>query len=176
MFFLRTCNCIPYFLPKIFDNATICYIQHFDCQKKAERVYTDPETMKCKKECLSSCHDLSYMPDVFETPLATDDFELDNSFMRNFSKEYISENLALVNIYFPQNYYRSSIKTPYTGLTEYLSQTGGIMSLMIGFSVFSLVEFAYFFIIKPLMQLWTKIFRKNIINVGQVEARREYAH
>ncbi|XP_005179825.2 pickpocket protein 28-like isoform X2 [Musca domestica] len=170
-FFLRTCNCIPYFMPKIYANASTCYIPHFDCQKEAEKVYTDPQTMSCKKECLSSCHDLSYMPDVFETPLATDDFELDNAFMRNFSKEYISENLALVNIYFPQNYYRSSIKTPYTGITEYLSQTGGIMSLMIGFSVFSLVEFAYFFIIKPFMQLWSRIFSRNIVTIRQLDAR-----
>ncbi|XP_073831775.1 pickpocket protein 28-like [Musca autumnalis] len=170
-FFLHECNCIPYFLPKIYANATTCYIEHFDCQKEAEKVYTDPETMKCKQECLSGCHDLSYTPDVFETPLATDDFELDNRFMRNYSKDFISENLALVNIYFPQSYYRSSIKTPYTGITEYLSQTGGIMSLMIGFSVFSGVEFAYFFITKPLMHLWAQIFRKNIIKIKQLEAR-----
>uniref|UniRef100_A0A1I8NYL2 Pickpocket protein 28-like n=1 Tax=Stomoxys calcitrans TaxID=35570 RepID=A0A1I8NYL2_STOCA len=170
-FFLRTCNCIPYHLPKVIANATICYIEHFDCQVEAEKDYTDPENSKCKQECLSGCHDLSYSPKIFSTPLASENFDVDNSFMRNLTKEYITENLAYLNIYFPQNFYRSNVKTPYTGLTEYLSQTGGIMSLMIGFSVISVVEFCYFFIMKPLAQLWERCFHRNIINIQQLAAK-----
>lgn len=119
-FYLRTCNCIPYHMPKIASNVTICYIENFDCVVKAEKDYLDPEKLRCKQQCLSGCYDLSYMPDVFSTPFVNANFDLDNIFMRNLSREYIADNFALVNIYFPQNYYRSNVKTPYTGITEYL--------------------------------------------------------
>ncbi|XP_075157995.1 pickpocket protein 28-like [Haematobia irritans] len=170
-FFLRTCNCIPYYLPKVLANATTCYIEHFDCQVQAEKDYSDPENIQCKRECLSGCYDISFTPDIFPTPFATDNFGLVNSFMRNFTREYINSNFAYINIYFPQNFYRSNVKTPYTGITEYLSQTGGIMSLMIGFSVISIVEFVYFFIVKPLIHLSQRCFHKNIVNIKQLAAK-----
>lgn len=48
------------------------------------------------------------------------------------------------------------------------AQTGGIMGLMMGFSIISLVEMAYFFIIKPFINGWRKIFSKNTVNIVEI--------
>lgn len=119
---LRRCNCIPYYMPRIYANATTCFLRHFDCVFETERLTIDLENLKCKDECLSGCHDLSYYPDMFVTPLASRDFNLQDSFFRNISKEVMHKDLAMVQIYYRDNFFRGNTKVPYTGFTEFLCE------------------------------------------------------
>ncbi|XP_037815100.1 pickpocket protein 28-like [Lucilia sericata] len=139
-YMLEECNCIPYHMPKLWQNVTECNVRHFNCVVEAEKDFVDPKRLKCKRNCLASCNDLSYFPKAFFTPLDNEGFQVRSPFFRNMSKESLNNNFAMLKIFFPQNYYRGNIKTPYMGLTEFLSQTGGIMGLMMGFSIISLVE------------------------------------
>lgn len=117
---LQLCNCIPYNMPKIYDNATICFLNDMECLVEAEKLMFDPRSQKCKESCLSGCHELSFYPDTFVTPLAANDYNFPSSFFRNVSREWMHDNLALVEFFFQENIFRGNIKVPYTGFTEFL--------------------------------------------------------
>ncbi|KAH8360359.1 hypothetical protein KR200_002710, partial [Drosophila serrata] len=143
LFFLRWCNCIPYYLPLIYPNSSICDVANFDCLNKAEIKIFDVNITQCKELCLTSCHDLIFYPDAFTTPFSQKNLRSKSDYFQNLSSDYIRQNLAVVNFYHTDNYFRSSVRTSYTGPTEYMALTGGIMSLMIGFSVIFIAEIIY---------------------------------
>ncbi|XP_070071468.1 pickpocket protein 28 isoform X3 [Drosophila takahashii] len=145
-FFLRACNCIPYYLPLVNPNASICDVNHFECLNGAESQNFDVKTSQCKEHCLTSCHDLIFFPDAFTTPLSQKKVKAQSNYFKNLSSDYIRKNLAVVNFFHTDNYFRSSVRTSYTGPTEYMALTGGIMSLMIGFSVIFIAEIIYIII------------------------------
>ncbi|EDW76829.2 uncharacterized protein Dwil_GK20360 [Drosophila willistoni] len=144
LYYLRHCECIPYHLPFIYTNATLCNVSHFDCLNRAEVTIFDTKSVKCKESCLTSCHDLQFFPDTFSAPFSQAEIRAQNEYLKNLSPEYMRENLAVVNFYHSENHFRSNVKTSYTGTTEYMSLTGGIMSLMVGFSVVFLAEVLYY--------------------------------
>ncbi|KAM7349881.1 pickpocket protein 28-like isoform 1-T2 [Cochliomyia hominivorax] len=154
--FFRHCKCIPYHMAKIYANATTCFLDEMDCVARTERLVLDPISLKCKEDCLSGCHDLSYFPDMFVSPLASRDFNLQDPFFRNISKEVMHKNLAMVQMYYRDSFFRGNTKVPYTGFTEFLSQTGGVMSLMVGFSVISIAEAFYFILFKPFFDMFKR--------------------
>ncbi|EDV52668.2 pickpocket protein 28 isoform X1 [Drosophila erecta] len=142
-FFLRLCSCIPYYLPIIYPNASVCDVFHFECLNHAESQIFDLQSSECKELCLTSCHDLIFFPDAFSTPFSQKDVKAQTNHLMNMSSDYIRQNLAVVNFFHTDNYFRSSVMTSYTGPTEYMASTGGIMSLMIGFSVIFIAEIVY---------------------------------
>ncbi|KAH8295713.1 hypothetical protein KR018_005486, partial [Drosophila ironensis] len=153
LFFLRSCDCIPYYLPQVYPNASVCEVDNFQCLNRAEKEVYDAESSQCKELCLSSCHDLIFFPDAFTTPFSQTTVRAQSEYLKNLSSEYIRENLAVVNFFHTDNHFRSSVRTAYTGPTEYMSLTGGIMSLMIGFSVIFIAEIIYIILFILIMLL-----------------------
>lgn len=43
------------------------------------------------------------------------------------------------------------------------------MGLMMGFSIISVVELAYFFIIKPVIHVWRRIFDRHRVDVQKID-------
>lgn len=54
-----------------------------------------------------------------------------------------------MHIYYEQNFFRSNTKEELIGFTEFLSNTGGLLGLFLGFSVVSLIEIFYFLTLRP---------------------------
>lgn len=54
-----------------------------------------------------------------------------------------------MHIYYEQNFFRSDSKEELIGFTEFLSNTGGLLGLFMGFSVVSLIEIIYFLTFRP---------------------------
>lgn len=125
-FMLDQCKCIPYHMPHLFANATVCSIRHFDCLVAAEKDISDPKRLDCKAHCLSSCNDISYFPQAFITRLGNEGFGIRNPYFRNMSTEKLKNNYAVLKIFFPRNFYRGNVKSPYMGLTEFLCKLLGI--------------------------------------------------
>ncbi|XP_062136872.1 pickpocket protein 28 [Drosophila sulfurigaster albostrigata] len=166
-YFYRRCDCIPYHLPLVYRNASVCHVRHFDCLIQAELQIVDEQSAACKELCLASCHDVSYFPDPFSIPFHQKGIRVTNEYLKHFSTEYIRKNLAVVNFYHNDNLFRSNMKSSYTGITEYMSLTGGIMSLMVGFSVVFISELFYFLFLRYLLEyihLWVKN-RRNRVHV-----------
>ncbi|EDV55604.1 pickpocket protein 28 [Drosophila erecta] len=153
-FLYETCSCIPFDHPLIYSNASICSMVDMSCVRRAQRASNRPGWAKCRQKCLPSCFDINYLASGFSFPLASNDFQLANPLVESFNKSYLSENIAVINVYYRESVYYGNTKNAYVGLTEFLSNVGGVMGLFMGFSVISLAEILYFLILKPLVELF----------------------
>lgn len=115
-----TCACIPYDYPQIYSNATTCSMRDTLCVRRAQRAAIRPGEVKCRRQCLPSCFDLTYLASGFAFPLATSDFQLANTLVEGINKSYLSENIAVINVYFRESVYYGNMKNAYVGLTEFL--------------------------------------------------------
>ncbi|XP_022217735.2 pickpocket protein 28 [Drosophila obscura] len=149
-----SCACIPFDYPQIYSNATTCGVKDTFCLRRAQQAAIRPGWVKCRQQCLPSCFDLSYLASGFAFPLATSKFQLSNPLVESINKSYLSENIAVINVYYRESVYYGNMKNAYVGLTEFLSNIGGVMGLFMGFSVISLAEIFYFLFLKPLVELF----------------------
>ncbi|KAH8402368.1 hypothetical protein KR009_011578 [Drosophila setifemur] len=149
-----SCGCIPFDYPPIYSNASTCTMQDITCVRRANRATDRPGWEMCRKQCLPSCFDLNFLASGFSFPLASSDFQLANPLVESMNKTYLSENIAVINVYFRESVYYGNTKNAYVGLTEFLSNVGGVMGLFMGFSVISLVEILYYLLLKPLVELF----------------------
>ncbi|XP_017090672.2 pickpocket protein 28 [Drosophila bipectinata] len=150
----ESCSCIPFDFPKIYSNASTCTMLDTFCVRRAQRSTNRPRWAKCRSQCLPTCFDLNYLASGFSFPLAVNDFLLANPLVESINKSYLGENIAVINVYFRESVYYGNMKNAYVGLTEFLSNVGGVMGLFMGFSVISLAELLYFLILKPLVELF----------------------
>ncbi|XP_014094082.2 pickpocket protein 28 [Bactrocera oleae] len=149
---LQHCGCISFYMPKIYKNSTICNIRSLHCVEMV-RLRKDPTIGSCLDACWPSCYDLTFLVDVFAIPLWSDEFFIENKRVQRYNKTYARKNIAVVNMYFKEYSFRSSIQTEFIGTTDFLSAVGGLMGLFLGFSFISIVELVYYAIIHPIRTL-----------------------
>ncbi|XP_034477206.1 pickpocket protein 28 [Drosophila innubila] len=177
-FLYESCACIPHKYPHVYQNASICTVGDTICIRRASRRANANKSLKCSKQCLPSCFDLSYLADALYFPLAKRDFRIANALVANINKSYLLDNIAVVNLYYRESAYYGSMKNVYIGLTEFLSNIGGVMGLFMGFSVISLAEMFYFLVLKPISEFiaWK---RGKLIETNQnsikVDAGQEFS-
>ncbi|ALC40508.1 CG33289 [Drosophila busckii] len=152
-FLYNLCGCIPHKYPHIYKYARVCAVKDIFCERRAELENYKSEADKCRKLCLPSCFHLTYVADAFYIPLAKHDFRIANAKVAQLNKSYLLENVAVMNLYYRESAYYGTMKNVYFGLTEFLSNIGGVMGLFMGFSVISLAEVFYFLMLKPISEL-----------------------
>lgn len=116
----KLCNCIPEKFPLIYQNASVCSVGDTRCIRQGLRPENNIETLKCRKQCLPSCFDLSYLADAFYFPLAKRDYHIAISQVADLNKTFLMDNIAVMNLYYREYAYYGSMKNVYIGLTEFL--------------------------------------------------------
>lgn len=136
---LKNCNCVPYYLPK---NKTIRYCGKADkeCvgQAKLDMEQVDGNSSSC--HCLAGCIYVKYTNAKSFSLLAP---KVNYDFP-NITPDYFVRNIAAVHYYFSNTKFLKELKSELYSFTEILSNTGGLLSLCLGFSFLSLVEVLYF--------------------------------
>ncbi|XP_037931939.1 pickpocket protein 28-like [Teleopsis dalmanni] len=154
---LQHCGCISFYMPKVYENVTICSIYKNSCVEKV-RLRKDPTIESCIDKCYPSCYDLTFYVDVFTAIISHYGFEIVNQKVEDFDHIYVEKNIGVVNMYFKENSFRSHLQTEFIGISDFLSNVGGLMGLFLGFSFISIAEFFYFAIMRPCRSL---LKRKN---------------
>ncbi|XP_053965737.1 pickpocket protein 28 [Anastrepha ludens] len=165
-FLYNQCKCLPYNLPSIYDKVTICNVTQTHCIHRAVNDWllkSDGDEQSYCKHCLQSCFDLTYKSDATWTPLRAHDYLTPPSILRNMSMEYVNKNVAIVHFYYRETVFHGDIKNVYVGFTEFLSYTGGIMGLFMGFSFISVAEIIYFAFLRPIFEFILPLRRKRMI-------------
>ncbi|XP_065365443.1 pickpocket protein 28-like [Calliphora vicina] len=144
----KYCGCVSYFMPKIFNNISICSINDAKCERKV-MLRMDNRIKSCVDDCLPSCYELNFEVDSFSTKLSHNGFDISNTLVMNMSHLYVEENIAVVHMYFKENSFRSNMQTEFVGISDFLSSIGGLMGLFLGFSFVSIAELIYYAIIRP---------------------------
>ncbi|KAL1492019.1 hypothetical protein ABEB36_012523 [Hypothenemus hampei] len=141
---LHLCGCVAFYMPM--DSFTpLCGTGKNECMKAAkkrmlskelkwrlENADDDQELPHC--HCLPSCRDLSY---EVETSSSSINSNPDSKFPRS----------RLV-IYFKKNHFIASIRHELYGITDFISNFGGLLGLFTGFSMLSFIEIIYFLTVR----------------------------
>lgn len=144
------CGCTLYFMPRKFSNGSkICNRKKASCYEKVlyKIAHSQEESYSCNY-CLPACFEINYGREISSSKLGTGDF-LTAETISSRNVNYIRDNLAIIHIFFIDNAYGGYTKSELIGFTEFLSNTGGLLGLFMGFSVISLIEIIYFLSLRP---------------------------
>ncbi|XP_029036825.2 pickpocket protein 28-like [Osmia bicornis bicornis] len=170
----KICHCVQYYMPKS-SNTPICEKKDDTCATIARRamevkLYDDDigisslnvsETPSCN--CYPGCFEINYSVQISQSKLVPSFSIADNYVTKG--REYFTENMAVVHLFFVDSQFTKYVKNELFGFTEFLSSTGGLLGLFMGFSFLSLVEIIYF----ATLRLWCRVQKnKHTHNVLQV--------
>lgn len=116
---LKHCNCIFYYMPKIYNNASLCGISEVQCMRNYH-VHLDNQSKSCLDHCLPACYELTFQMKTFSTKLAPRGYIVNSKYLGNRSRDYIVENVAVVHMFFKENSFRSNVKKEYIGISDFL--------------------------------------------------------
>ncbi|XP_074108181.1 pickpocket protein 28 [Cotesia typhae] len=158
----QICNCVQYYMPKS-ANTQICGKKDDQCandaRKLMEKKLYDDEAVADKLNvteipscnCWPGCFEINYEFTMSHSIL-TSAIHVDDTYIKN-SKKYFKENMAVVHLFFVNSQFPKYVKSELFGFIEFLSNTGGLLGLFMGFSFLSVVEIFYFITLR----LWCRI-------------------
>lgn len=144
------CGCTLYFMPRKFNNGSkICNRKKAPCYESVlyKIAHSSEEKYSCNY-CLPACFEINYGREISSSKLGTGGF-ITAETISSHDVNYIRDNLAIIHIFFIENAYGGFTKSELIGFTEFLSNTGGLLGLFMGFSVISLIELIYFLSLRP---------------------------
>ncbi|XP_061401142.1 pickpocket protein 28-like [Musca vetustissima] len=144
----KYCGCISFYMPKIYNNVTVCSINEAKCARAVRLGIYNSQT-SCFDECLPGCFEIDYPINTFATKLAHTGLIFSNRNLANMKRSYVVKNLAIVHMFFSSNTFRSNLQTEFIDFSDFLSSVGGLMGLFLGFSFLSIAECIYYAVIHP---------------------------
>ncbi|XP_029173329.1 pickpocket protein 28-like [Nylanderia fulva] len=148
----QICDCVQYYMPKS-AKTPICGKSDELCAIKARRametkLYDEESTSLVNVteipscNCWPGCFEISYRIELSQNKLSST-FTIDKRYVKK-SSEYFTENAAVVHLFFVDSQFTKYVKNELYGFTEFLSSTGGLLGLFLGFSFLSFMEIVYF--------------------------------
>lgn len=145
----ETCGCTLFYQPRTFNDGTvICNRKKASCYEKVLYNIAHSERNYSCDYCLPACFEINYEREISSSKLGTGGF-ITAETIPSRDVNYIHDNLAIIHIFFNENAYGGFTKSELIGFTEFLSNTGGLLGLFMGFSVISLIEIIYFLSLRP---------------------------
>ncbi|XP_073948785.1 pickpocket protein 28-like [Choristoneura fumiferana] len=141
---LALCKCVLYYMPK---NKTTRV-----CGKADAKCYINMKLLSnvtCE-ECLPACTEIAYYERMSSAKLSQSLLVQYAKRLGNRTTEYITENMLIIHFYFEDRTFTRFTKGEIFGLTEFLSNTGGLLGLCMGFSMMSVVELIYYVTLRAL--------------------------
>ncbi|CAF4916555.1 unnamed protein product [Pieris macdunnoughi] len=142
---LEICKCVLYYMPKN-KTTRICGKADAKCYSDIWKNFPKNNDQSCE-DCLPSCTEISYLERLSTAPLNKNliiNYAQSLQMSRNMTSEYFTANMLVIHFYFEDKTFLRFTKGEIFGLTEFLSNTGGLLGLCMGFSMMSVVELLYF--------------------------------
>jgi amiloride-sensitive sodium channel len=144
----ENCDCVLYYMPKM-EGSKICNKKKAVCYDNVLYSIASTENQNLSCICLPSCFEVVYEKEISSARLGAGNFQMSEEIVMGKKADFLQKNVAVVHVYFQEKVFRSFTKGELIGFTEFLSNTGGLLGLFLGFSVISLVELIYFLSIRP---------------------------
>ncbi|XP_031345495.1 pickpocket protein 28-like [Photinus pyralis] len=143
---LSLCGCVPFYLPRN-RLKKICSKSKQICSNLAKEIMEIHSQNGSSCHCLPGCFELGFEASVSFGQL-TDTFKIREQYIKNVSPEYFRQNMAVLHFFFTESKFTSYTKSELYGFSEFLSNTGGLLGLFLGFGALSCVEIFYYFFLK----------------------------
>ncbi|EDW65549.1 uncharacterized protein Dvir_GJ19317 [Drosophila virilis] len=150
---LRDCSCVLYYLPRIDPAARVCGPNDNNCTNRIQTEIESSKTNLSCENCWPGCFELTYKSIMTSsTIVAGPSYQSGEELPEKlFNVSHIGEDydLSILHFYYLNNNFRSTTKSEMFGFTEFLSNTGGLLGLFMGFSIFSVIEIFYYVTMRP---------------------------
>ncbi|XP_063368781.1 pickpocket protein 28-like [Cydia amplana] len=147
---LTLCKCVLYYMPKN-KTTRVCGKADANCYSNISFIRRGRQ-MSCE-ECLPACTEISYYERMSSARLSKAMVEqYAKRLSGNKTAEYVTNNMLIIHFFFEDLTFTRYTKGEIFGLTEFLSNTGGLLGLCMGFSMMSLVELIYYVTLRALCQ------------------------
>ncbi|KAH8411236.1 hypothetical protein KR215_000725 [Drosophila sulfurigaster] len=150
---LRDCSCVLYYLPRIDPAARVCGPNDNNCTNRVQTEIESSNTELSCESCWPGCFELTYRTTMSTSMIVTGPSyqsgeDLPEDLFRT-SNGSVNNDLSVLHFYYLTNNLRSTTKSEMFGFTEFLSNTGGLLGLFMGFSIFSVIEIVYYVTVRP---------------------------
>ncbi|XP_020297428.1 pickpocket protein 28-like [Pseudomyrmex gracilis] len=162
----QMCHCVQYYMPKS-KNTPICSKKDEQCAKLARRtmenkLYDETEGNPLNVtipscNCWPGCYEINYRLELSQNKLLSS-FNTEKRYVKKDLK-YFTKNIAVVHLFFVDSQFTKYVKNELFGFIDFLSSTGGLLGLFMGFSFLSVMEIVYFLTIR-LVSRWYNARRK----------------
>ncbi|KAF6201828.1 hypothetical protein GE061_004223 [Apolygus lucorum] len=136
-FTIALCGCVQYYMPRRMEISMSAAFQNLSSMG----ITLDT----C--DCLPGCFELSYGFSISSSPITTD-FPISPEMIGDKTPEYFAQNMGIFHFYYMEKQFSGTVKGVLFGFTEFLSNTGGLLGLFMGFSFLSGVEIIYFLAVR----------------------------
>ena len=145
MLIATECGCMLTILPEL-DNRLPCVnASEKICQNK---VFLDKKSMQekcidqCPLECGYTTYDWSMSTMDYPSVPFFNSLKKNSQLYSNFSFNEFKNSHSIVHVFFESVEYTQIVETPKTSFVDLIANLGGVLGIFLGFSLFSLVEFA----------------------------------
>ncbi|KAF5300625.1 hypothetical protein FQA39_LY11086 [Lamprigera yunnana] len=140
---LKHCSCVGFYMPKR-NHTPLCGPGSLECMKDSTLLYLQSDKTICN--CLPSCTSLEYDLELTETQW---DWKETYKILKRIgylsnSTSFENAHLSRLGIFFKELQFLSIERNELYGVTDFLSNIGGLLGLFMGFSVTSIIEILYF--------------------------------
>ncbi|XP_063915473.1 pickpocket protein 28-like [Zophobas morio] len=142
---LKQCGCVEYFMPR--NNTTaICGNSLLDCAVNAENDLIEVQKKSKIKgddycDCKPACSSLKFRAEISQANY--DEGKLLNTQGLTYA-DTKGTAWTLLHIYFKEEYVTTMERNELYGISDLISNFGGVLGLFTGFSLLSLFEILYF--------------------------------
>ncbi|KAG5332814.1 PPK28 protein, partial [Acromyrmex heyeri] len=174
----KLCDCVQYYMPKS-SNTPICGKKDEPCAKRArqameiklyDEVLNNITIPSCN--CWPSCFEINYRIELSQNKLVQT-FQTNKQYVKK-NIDYFTENVAVVHLFFVDSQFTKYMKSELFGFIEFLSSTGGLLGLFMGFSFLSFMEILYF----STMRVWCRfnnrqeVQRPNVLQTHPLDNKK----
>ncbi|TMW44538.1 hypothetical protein DOY81_010383, partial [Sarcophaga bullata] len=147
---MQKCSCVLYYLPRFNPDIAICGPNDNFCTNKVQsEIESSNKSVSCDS-CLPGCFELNYQTVLTASTMIYGNFKTSDDFPPEiFNASDKISDLSIMHFYYTGNIFRSTTKSEMFGFTEFLSNTGGLLGLFMGFSIFSIIEIVYYITVRP---------------------------
>ncbi|XP_031626188.1 pickpocket protein 28-like [Contarinia nasturtii] len=115
----QVCGCVQYFMPMITQNTKVCNRAESKCYNSVRLSLERGDNAKYTCACLPGCDELSFTGEISSATLTKTNFQLENH-LQNFTDEVIRRDVAIVQVFYAESFFRSYVKDELIGVTEFL--------------------------------------------------------
>ncbi|KAG7203400.1 hypothetical protein KM043_013468 [Ampulex compressa] len=171
------CGCIPYYIPQ--NGTRVCNLKDVPCLAKyrfwydtswpgmhINRTSLPARTSQITRRpcgCIPDCNLYRYFIESSEGMLDLNVYYRDLSFTKNPDRGTSLENHTMVHVFFGDLVSTQFRRNVHYNWRNLFASFGGLLGLFAGFSLMSIFELVYFFIIRVIVDICTKRKIKDIL-------------
>ena len=140
------CDCDYTKLTKVENLSPCSNLSQLFCIYTQQDAFTGDKVVECKKQCPLECNTVRYSFEMSNLDFPSYDLfrifqkDCNDPVLNSMSFDTMKNSLISLKVYYPFTQYTEIRELPKTSLIDLISQIGGSLGMLLGFSIFHLIE------------------------------------